>query len=237
MAAKSEKAARRRPVGRPRSDGKAHLTKERVFEVSARLIAQHGYAGAGVRMIAAELGASTASFFHLFPSKDDLLNALIAYAAEPSFAFYAQLGAQRLPGDAALYKCVLEETRAVSEADLDHAALFYLPELRKPAFAAAQRVRARMIGQYRCLIDQGVAEGTLRAAQPALAAEQALQLTETSIVAERGALPAPGEQAEAAARFCLGALLVEPGRLDAVARAAQAVDLRFEPPEFQRQPS
>lgn len=231
MAATSEKSGRR-PAGRPRADGKAHLTRERVFLVSARLIAEHGYAGAGVRRIAAELGASTASFFHLFPSKNDLLNALIDFAAAPSFAFYARLDGVKAAADVALYKSVLEETRAVASAGRDHAALFYLPELLKPEFADAQGVRARMLRHYQRLIERGVEEGTFRARSPRLAAEQALQLTETSIVADRDALPSPDEQAEAAAQFCLKAMLVDPDRIDQIAGAARSIDLQIEPPNF-----
>ena len=110
-------ASRKRPVGRPRSDGKPHLTKSEVFKVSAKLIAQYGYAGTGIRLIASELDISTASFFHLFGSKDAMLNQLIVFATQHSLDFHARVRALNLPPEIALYKSLFEETRAVASAD------------------------------------------------------------------------------------------------------------------------
>lgn len=225
-------ASARRPVGRPRRDGKAHLSQEQVFDVCARLIAQHGFAGTSIRMIAAELDASTASFFHLFKTKDDLLNALIAYAAGPSLRFYDQLGALGLPPTITLFKSIHEETRFVTSVDPDYAALFYLPELRKPAFQPAQAVRASMVAHYQRLIKAGVDEGTLRAAVPELAAEQVFQLSETSILVDMQARGlTPERQAELTAAFALRGLLVDPENVGAISEAAASIELQMEVPK------
>jgi AcrR family transcriptional regulator len=223
----SSKPARpKRAVGRPRGDGKPHLTREHVFAVTAKLVAQHGFSGASTRMIAAALEASPASLFHLFGSKADLLNDMIAYAAGPSGAFYQALGQLGLPPEVALYKSVHEETRVVASADPDHAALFYLPELRLPDFAPAQAVRGELVAHYHRLIDAGCATGVLRVPHPALAAEQLFQLSETSILACGTAQDiAPDEQARATADFCLRGVLARPARLDSVRDAAAGVTL------------
>lgn len=219
----------RRPVGRPRTDGKPHLSRARVFAVCARLIAEHGFAGTGIRLMAKELGASPASLFHLFGSKDGLLDELIAFAAAPSIAFHDRMRSLDVPPAVALYRSVHEETRTVAAADRDHAALFYLPELRKPQFAAAQAVRARMVGFYRELIDAGTRSSALRPTDPALAAEQVFQLTETSIIAASTAVGLGAEaQATAAADFCLRALLSDPDALPRIATEASALSERIE---------
>ena len=224
-------ASARRPVGRPRRDGKAHLSYEQVFDVCARLIAQHGFAGTSIRMIAAELDASTASFFHLFKTKDDLLNALIAFAAAPSLKFYDQLSAFDLPPAVALFKSIHEEARFVTSANPDYAALFYLPELRKPAFQPAQAVRTSMIVHYQRLIEAGMAKGTLRAAVPELAAEQVFQLSETSILVDMQARGlTPERQADLTAEFALRGLLVNSGGIDAIRKTAAAIDLQMDVP-------
>lgn len=223
-----EKTQKPQPVGRPRKNGKPHLTRELVFVASAKLIAQNGFAGAGVRAIAAALDASPASLFHLFGSKDGLLNELIAFAAGPSIQFYENLEALDLPPAVAIFKGLVVETQAVAEADRDHAALFYLPELRKPEFAPAQELRATMVAHYKRMIEEGVAGGVLVSQLPALAAEQAFQLSETSILAGSAASQIdPTEQALATARFFLRGMLADPRQLPDIEQAACRVDLQI----------
>lgn len=222
----------RRPVGRPRADGKPQLTKEAVFLVTAKHIAQDGYAGASIRKIAAELKAAPASVFNLFPTKDVLLNELLGFAAAPSMTFYAELGKLTLSPEVALFKSIMEEVIAVASADRDFPAIFYLPELAKPGFEPAQETRANMVEHYRSLIEAGQETGALRCELPALSAEQVFQLTETSIIAQEVAAVTPPETAaRATARFCLRGLLVNPADLDAIEQAANQVSLAFVLPE------
>ncbi|MFN3521592.1 MAG: TetR/AcrR family transcriptional regulator [Phenylobacterium sp.] len=220
-----------RPVGRPRHDGRPHLSRDAVLQAAAKLIAREGFAGASVRRLGAALDAAPASLFNLFPSKDVLLDELIVYAAAPSLRFYAALQAIDAPAPARLYWTVHEEVSVVASIDPDYPALFYLPELRRPQFAAAQAARAEMVDHYRRLIDAGVAAGDFVCEAPALAAEQMLQLTETSVLAagEAAAMPA-ADQARATARLCLRALLRDPDHLDAVEARAQAIDLHMSLP-------
>jgi AcrR family transcriptional regulator len=46
------------------------------------LIAEHGIAGASLRMLAKELGMSQPSLYHYFPSKDALVTEIIEYCAQ-----------------------------------------------------------------------------------------------------------------------------------------------------------
>lgn len=216
-------ASPRRPVGRPRSDGRPHLTRPEVFFVAARLIGSEGYTGASIRMIAQALGVGAASLFNLFPSKDALLNELVVYLAQPSLAFYRRLRDLALAPDAALYKSLYEETSLVAAADPALPAIFYLPELRKPQFGPAQAARGALVAHYRALIEAGCADGSLTCQAIGLAAEQMLQLTETSVLAAR---PMPAdEQARATARLALRGLLARPERLDDVEAVALKVPL------------
>ena len=68
---------KKRPVGRPRADGKAPLTREAVFAVAAKLIATHGYVGTSLRMIAEPLDARAPSISRMFGSKRHLLIELV----------------------------------------------------------------------------------------------------------------------------------------------------------------
>ncbi len=225
----SATSAEKRPVGRPRGDGTPHLTRERVFAVSAGLIGKHGFGGTSIRMIAGALKASPASLFHLFGSKADLLNDLIAFAAAPSLTFYGQIAALDLAPDVALYKSILEEVRWVASAERDQAALFYLPELRQAEFAPARQVRADMVRHFEALIARGCKAGVLVADYPQLAAEQVFQLTETSILAGDAVdRMLPDVQAMATADLCLRGLLADAARLDSLKVQAGGIALVIE---------
>jgi len=227
--ASKRRAYGRRPVGRPRGDGKPHLTREVVLSAAARLMAIHGYGGTSIRMIAKDLKASPASVFHLFESKAELLNELIAFAAAPSLAFYARINELDVPPDVALYKSVFEEAKMVASFDREQAGLFYLPELRQPEFAVAQQVRADMVMHFHWLIIEGCSSGLMATAHPALAAEQVFQLTETSIMAgESVAGLTPEQQAVAAADLALHGLLVDPARLENIRQQAAQIVLTID---------
>lgn len=218
---------KRRPVGRPRGDGKPHLTRQRVFEICTKLIAEHGFAGTSIRMMATALDASPASLFNLFGSKDGLLNELIAYAAQASLSFYDELKAFDAEPDVLLYKSIYEEVIAVASADQDYVGIFYLPELRKPEFSSAQAIRTTMVAHYASLIEKC----TLKVDQSQLAAEQVFQLTETSILAPQLAVElSPEVQARATADFCFRAMQCDEVKLKSVRKAAGKIDLRIMPP-------
>lgn len=222
----------RRPVGRPRGDGKPHLTRQRVFETCTKLIAQHGFAGTSIRMMATALDASPASLFNLFGSKDGLLNQLIAYAAQGSLAFHQAIRAVKAAPEALLYKSIFEEVIVVASADQDFAGIFYLPELRKPEFEAAQAIRARMVAHYADLLAQCVQTGRIETDNVALVAEQVFQLTETSILAPQlSDAMSPEQQAAATADFCLRGLGLGVADLRAIRQAAADIPLSIELPE------
>ena len=225
----------RRPVGRPRGDGRPHLTRRAVFIAAARLIADHGYAGTSVRMIAQAAGTSPASLFNLFANKDALLNELIVFLAQPSLAFYRELEAQVRTGAApaaALYRMVLEEAQLVASVERAFVAVFLLPELRQPQFGPARAARRELVAYYERRIVEGLADGSLSCDEPRLAAEQLFQLTETSLVMdEGGASLSPDKLARATARLCLRGLLSETEQLAAVEAHAERLQARFELPQ------
>ncbi len=232
IAEKSPEKKARRPVGRPRADGKPQLTKEAVFLVAAKHIARDGYAGASIRKVATDLGAAPASVFNLFPTKDALLNELVAFAAEPALVFYDALKKLNLPPEVALFKSISEEVTAIASVDRDFPALFYLPELSKPGFEPAQDTRANMVAHYQNLVEAGCEAGTLNCEMPAFSAEQVFQLTETSIIAKNISEEiSPQEAARLTTRFCLRGLLTDPATLNNIEQAAENIPVTFVLPE------
>lgn len=53
------------------------LTQERITEAAGRLIERDGLAALSMRGLARELGVEAMSLYHWFPSKDDLMDALV----------------------------------------------------------------------------------------------------------------------------------------------------------------
>ena len=226
----SQTGEAKRPVGRPRADGRPPITREAVFEVTARLIASHGYAGTSLRMIAAELGASAPSISQMFGAKHQLLNELVRTMAGVSIAFHEKLASMELQPEVRLYKMVFEEVLAVSSANESMISLFYLPELRQNEFSAAQQARDDMMGFYRETLTRGISSGVFREVNPAIATEQVFQLTETAIIARSPRkLGAPASMAADTAELVLRALLDRPSRLPRIAASARRVNLQMLP--------
>ena len=67
----------------------ASSTKQRILGIARELFARQGYTGTSIADIARELGTSTAALYYHFPSKADILRALIA---EPLGAYTRLLG-------------------------------------------------------------------------------------------------------------------------------------------------
>lgn len=222
---KAPKLKDKKPVGRPRADGRPHLTEWEVYGAAAKLIARDGFAGTSIRKLASELGVTTASVLHLFKTKEDILNRLICFAAAPSLAFYERMQARSESAKVLLYKSLYEETLLVASAAKEFPALFYLPELSKPAFAPAQAVRRTMIRHYESLIKRGQERDEFESLNPSLTAEQFFQLTETSILAGAAANRlSPAEQAEATASLCLRAILKKKRSIESIVRNAAKLD-------------
>jgi AcrR family transcriptional regulator len=59
-------------------DRDAARTKERILTVARDLFAKHGYAGTSIADIAGRLGTSKAALYYHFPSKEEILEALVA---------------------------------------------------------------------------------------------------------------------------------------------------------------
>jgi AcrR family transcriptional regulator len=67
----------------------AGSTKQRILGIARELFAQQGYTGTSIADIARELGTTTAALYYHFPSKADILRALLA---EPLAAYTRILG-------------------------------------------------------------------------------------------------------------------------------------------------
>ena len=54
------------------------MTRQRILDAALSLMSEHGVAGTSMRMLAGECGLNVATLYHHFPSKADLLQAVLA---------------------------------------------------------------------------------------------------------------------------------------------------------------
>ncbi len=54
------------------------MSRARILDAALSLMGEHGVAGTSMRMLAGECGLNVATLYHHFPSKDDLLQAVLA---------------------------------------------------------------------------------------------------------------------------------------------------------------
>ena len=149
-----------------------HAKSRETFLVAAtRLINLQGYRGASVEKISAQLNVTKGSFYHHNDAKDDLVVACFDRTYEVMRR--AQSLAMKLPGNqwtrlssaaAGLVDYQLSEQGPL----LRTSALSALPGAVRPAMVAqANRVSDR----FSAMISDGIAEGSLRAVDPVIAAQ------------------------------------------------------------------
>lgn len=69
----------------------APARREEVLEAALELIAEHGVAGASLRMLAKRLGMSQPSLYHYFASKDELITEILDYSTGKMLAASLQV--------------------------------------------------------------------------------------------------------------------------------------------------
>ena len=146
-------------------------SRETFLNAATRLINQRGYRGASVEKIAGQLNVTKGSFYHHNAAKDDL----VVECFERTFARMrrVQSAARTLPGDHWLKLSSVAATLAQYQLSehgplLRFSALSALPEqMRQTMVERANRISER----FAAMISDGIAEGALRAVDPAIAAQ------------------------------------------------------------------
>ncbi|MDF2494594.1 TetR/AcrR family transcriptional regulator [Sphingomonas sp.] len=155
------------PPPQDASDG----TQGRFLAAATRLINRHGYVGASVERIAAELGVSTGSFYHHLDNKDDL----VLTCFQRSFS---TIEAAQTHGDAtgrdegerlAIALANLVGLQFTDDSPLLRMSAYQaLPlELRADMLALAGQVTRHVAGT----IADGIADGSLRPVDPLVASQ------------------------------------------------------------------
>ena len=166
----------------PRVVKHPEIRREELLGIAARLFGQAGYDATSIDDIIRVAGLSKGAFYHYFPSKDALLEALASRAAEQALRHLGRVFSD--PGMTAIQRlnAFLERGRRRDQGE-PNVAIFsaiFRPEnlpLYHRLHAAVTRV---MIPPLTRIIEQGVQEGSMRSEYPPTTAEIVLALGATT---------------------------------------------------------
>jgi AcrR family transcriptional regulator len=199
----------------------AHETRAAYLCAATRLINEHGYHGASVDRIAAELQLTKGSFYHHHETKEEL----VAACFERTFAVMrtAQSAALAAPGSA------LERLAMACRALLHYQMSPQGPLLRVTAWSGlpeairsdTRRTMGRLGERFGALVVEGMADGSIRVVDPSIAAQVVNGMVNAAAEVERWV---PGAHAgnvfELYALPLFGGLLSQPPLGVTSARAA-----------------
>jgi AcrR family transcriptional regulator len=153
-------------VGRPRASGAAASktdARAAVLAAAAELFAGAGYAATTTRSIAQSAGLRQASLYYHFPSKEDILAALLAETVRPSLDVARALVASHAPVATRLWALSYSDIRLLATARHNLGALYLLPEVAAPSLADFRTERAELKAAYRALVGEtGVEDPDIR---------------------------------------------------------------------------
>ena len=159
------------PVSELAPRDRNEMSRETFLLAATRLINSRGYRGASVDKISAELNVTKGSFYHHNEAKDDLVVACFDRTFEVMTR--VQRLAMALPGNQ--WTRLSSAAAALAEYQLSE----YGPLLRSSALAALpEPIRLQMVQQsnrvsdrFGSMISDGIAEGSIRAVDPFIAAQ------------------------------------------------------------------
>ncbi|MFD9960913.1 TetR/AcrR family transcriptional regulator [Amycolatopsis sp. NPDC058986] len=151
-------------VGRPRASGAAASSqnaREAVLEAAGELFTGAGYAATTTRAIAERAGLRQASLYYHFPSKEDILAALLAATVRPSLEVAGGLSGGDAPAAVRLWALAYADIRLLGGARYNLGALYLLPEIASPNLAPFRAEREQLKAVYRDLVaESGAPSGS-----------------------------------------------------------------------------
>ncbi len=147
------------------------LSREAFLRAATRLINTHGYRGASVDRISAELNVTKGSFYHHIDAKDDLVVACF----ERSFEVMRRVQRLVTARDGDQWSRLASGAAGLAEYQLSDSG----PLLRSSALSALpEAIREQMVqhsnrisDRFASMISDGIAEGSIRPVDPYIAAQ------------------------------------------------------------------
>jgi len=209
-------------VGRPRlapRQREGTSAREEILDAAAELFSEQGYAATSTRAIAMAVGIKQASLYYHFANKEQILVELLSGTVSPSLEAAASLVEGTEPVEARLWAMAAYDVRLLCSGRWNIGALYLMPELRSPRFAAFHEQRQELRAAYGDLIDEGCDGGAFRSDDRSVTTDLVFGLVESVVPARagRGGRIDADEFAPTVADGCLR-LLAVPARRSALVR-------------------
>lgn len=150
--------------------GKVLEKKRGILDAASRVFRRKGLHATGMRDIAAELGMAVGNLYYYFRDKDELL----AFVQEDALAGLLDLAAQvrgtELPADARLARLIEEHVVRLNEGTPGSLAHLEVEALGEPWRQEVQERRDQYERAFREIIEEGMAAGVFRPADPKVSA-------------------------------------------------------------------
>lgn len=200
--------------GRPRANDPRRpgaTAVDEILDAAAELFTQRGYAATSTRQIAEAVGIRQASLYHYFPTKGEILTALLEATVQAPLALARSVvSADGAPLDR-LLTLARSDAGQLLAARYNLGALYHLPELAADEFAEFRADRAELASHYRSLAAAVVGDdGDPRVLLP-------FRLVESVIGLRSDGAVGPGASSGSGAGFDDGDVM------DAICRAIQRV--------------
>lgn len=208
-----------RAVGRPRNADASASRDPRadIIAAAARLFRAKGIAGASVREIAAEAGLRKASLYYYFPSKEEIVYAMIEGVLEPALDMQRRLGRADLSEPARLWLYLRFDVEMLCSAPYDCTWLLSHGNLDDKRMAGYWAERQKLVAWLSARLRQGRENGQFRECDADTVAKALLAATEYSVTwAEREDRKRMTGNAEEVATLLVRGLLSNECDFDAV---------------------
>ena len=174
----SEESSLARTVG---SDGEK--TQAVLREAATRLIARHGYEAVSMRRLADEVGVQAAALYRYFPTKEDLLFALMREHMDALIESWTAL--QDRTGDPREQLAAFVRNHIgfhLARRDSTHVNNLELRSLSPDRLARIVSLREAYEGELRAILQRGASQGIFDVEDPALVSMAIIQMITGVIV-------------------------------------------------------
>lgn len=154
----------------PRAQQKVLEKKREILDAASRVFRRRGLQSAGMRDIAAELGMAVGNLYYYFKDKEELLAFVQENALEGLLALAAQVRKSRLPADARLRLLIEGHVVLLNEEIPGSLAHLEVEALREPWRRKIQDQRDEYERTFREILEEGMAAGVFRQADPKVSA-------------------------------------------------------------------
>lgn len=212
--------------GRPRSDGRAPISREDILKATWKTLENKSIAATSVKDVATELGCHTASIFYHFATKSALIEAVAMSAFTRELAWIKKIVELDAPPDVTLFRVVHDDAYYVGSGAPHVRSIFLSPELRNGACKELDLLMLEYEERLLSIIEAGMVAGSLKTLDVEFAKDCLNALGMVGAVRWNDAASGKARQlALVAARIGVGGLLADAARLAEVEEQAMSLKL------------